>query len=93
MVPTVIGEDWISLWKEYEKKETIEAKTVQHLDKFDMIVQANEYEEKYGKDLSSFFSSTKDFFYLEPFVTWDKQLRRKRSERKCNERTSQDQTT
>uniref|UniRef100_A0A1I7VGM5 5'-deoxynucleotidase HDDC2 n=1 Tax=Loa loa TaxID=7209 RepID=A0A1I7VGM5_LOALO len=48
MVPLTAGEDWYSLWQEYEGSETKEAKIVKHLDKFDMIVQAFHYEQKYG---------------------------------------------
>ncbi|VDK89704.1 unnamed protein product [Onchocerca ochengi] len=47
MVPSSAGEDWYSLWQEYEDNETKEAKIVKHLDKFDMIVQAFHYEQKY----------------------------------------------
>lgn len=36
-------------------------------------------------DLEEFFVATHDFFYLEPFVTWDRELRLKRNEwRKSN---------
>uniref|UniRef100_A0A0R3S225 5'-deoxynucleotidase HDDC2 n=1 Tax=Elaeophora elaphi TaxID=1147741 RepID=A0A0R3S225_9BILA len=82
MVPSTAGEDWYSLWQEYEGNETKEAKIVKHLDKFDMIVQAFHYEQKYGTDLEEFFIATKDSFTLEPFISWNKELRLKRSLKK-----------
>ncbi|KAK5972373.1 HD domain-containing protein 2 isoform X2, partial [Trichostrongylus colubriformis] len=45
-----VGDQWIELWREYENQETLEAKVVKHLDKFDMVVQAFDYERKYGKN-------------------------------------------
>ncbi|KAM3728858.1 5'-deoxynucleotidase HDDC2 [Dirofilaria immitis] len=86
MVPLTTGEDWYSLWQEYEGNETREAKIVKHLDKFDMIVQAFHYEQKYGVDLEEFFTTTKDSFILEPFISWNKELRMKRSIKKCEVR-------
>ncbi|VDK77449.1 unnamed protein product [Litomosoides sigmodontis] len=79
MVPPEAGEDWYSLWQEYEGNQTKEAKIVKHLDKFDMIVQAFHYEQKYGTDLEEFFTTTEDSFTLEPFISWNKELRLKRS--------------
>ncbi|VDO68773.1 unnamed protein product [Onchocerca flexuosa] len=82
MVPSSAGEDWYSLWQEYENNETKEAKIVKHLDKFDMIVQAFHYEQKYDIDLEEFFTTTEDSFTLEPFISWNKELRMKRSLKK-----------
>ncbi|KAL6731036.1 hypothetical protein Aduo_001949 [Ancylostoma duodenale] len=81
LVPvTVSGNQWVELWREYEAQNTLEAKVVKHLDKFDMIAQAYEYERKYGIDLSQFFESTKTVFTIAPFVTWDAELRKQRDE-------------
>ncbi|RCN38658.1 hypothetical protein ANCCAN_15415 [Ancylostoma caninum] len=81
LVPvTVSGNQWVELWREYEAQKTLEAKVVKHLDKFDMIAQAYEYERKYGIDLSQFFESTKTVFTMAPFVTWDAELRKQRDE-------------
>uniref|UniRef100_A0A8R1TR31 5'-deoxynucleotidase HDDC2 n=1 Tax=Onchocerca volvulus TaxID=6282 RepID=A0A8R1TR31_ONCVO len=82
MVPSSAGEDWYSLWQEYEDNETKEAKIVKHLDKFDMIAQAFHYEQKYDIDLEEFFITTEDSFTLEPFISWNKELRMKRSLKK-----------
>lgn len=46
-VPELVGNNWISLWREYEANESKEANIVKHLDKFDMIAQAFAYEQKF----------------------------------------------
>lgn len=43
------GNQWVELWREYEAQKTLEAKVVKHLDKFDMIAQAFDYERKYSE--------------------------------------------
>ena len=51
------------LWLEYEDGTTIEAEAAKQLDKFEMIVQANEYELVHPeKRLDSFFKSTENSF-------------------------------
>lgn len=51
------------LWLEYEEGNTLEADIAMQLDKFEMIVQANEYEIMHpGKKLEGFFQSTAGFF-------------------------------
>jgi putative hydrolase of HD superfamily len=47
------GETILSLWKEYEAQETLEAKLVKDLDRLEMILQALEYEDQYGDSSSS----------------------------------------
>uniref|UniRef100_A0AC34FJ50 5'-deoxynucleotidase HDDC2 n=2 Tax=Panagrolaimus sp. ES5 TaxID=591445 RepID=A0AC34FJ50_9BILA len=78
-VPTTLGNEWEALWREYEAAETSEAKAVKQLDKFDMIAQAFSYEQKYGLDLSEFFSSTVNAFSTEPFISWNNELRERRT--------------
>ncbi|KJH52951.1 HD domain protein [Dictyocaulus viviparus] len=73
-----VGEHWIELWREYEAQETLVAKVVKHLDKFDMIAQAFDYEQKYGLNLEQFFESTKQEFNISPFVDWNRELRCRR---------------
>ena len=67
-----------------------EAKLTKDLDRFDMVVQAMEYEEKRGPKLSypsflqDFFDSTENYFKHDIIRTWDKRLRDIRNERnKC----------
>eukprot|EP00817_Percolomonadidae_sp_ATCC50343_P007297 CAMPEP_0117426124 /NCGR_PEP_ID=MMETSP0758-20121206/6289_1 /TAXON_ID=63605 /ORGANISM="Percolomonas cosmopolitus, Strain AE-1 (ATCC 50343)" /LENGTH=144 /DNA_ID=CAMNT_0005211081 /DNA_START=180 /DNA_END=614 /DNA_ORIENTATION=- len=53
-----IGEEMYDLWQQYEKQESKESNVVKELDKFDMMLQALEYEETQQKDLNSFFKSS-----------------------------------
>ena len=57
-----IAEDILSLWMEYEEGSSGEAVVARQLDKFEMIVQADEYERSHSTRLDSFFESTKDSF-------------------------------
>ncbi|KAH7722652.1 Protein F45F2.9 b [Aphelenchoides avenae] len=77
-VPSVVGDEWVSLWREYEEATTPEAIAVKQLDKLDMVAQALHYEEKYGLDLTQFFTSTQGIFKTEPFLSWDAQIRERR---------------
>lgn len=47
----LVGDDWLVLWNEYEEQNTESAVIVKHLDKFDMVAQALDYEFKYGNPL------------------------------------------
>ncbi len=42
-----LGEELFNLWMEYETQETVEAIYCKDIDKFEMVVQAYEYEKKY----------------------------------------------
>jgi 5'-deoxynucleotidase YfbR-like HD superfamily hydrolase len=58
-----ISKEILRLWMEYEEGTSIEADLARQLDKFEMIVQANEYElANPGKILQTFFNSTNDSF-------------------------------
>lgn len=69
------------LWLEYEGASTPEAKAVKDLDKFEMIIQADEYEKSQGKDLSDFFKSTAGRFTTPLVQGWDAELRKQREDR------------
>ncbi|GAM17632.1 hypothetical protein SAMD00019534_008070 [Acytostelium subglobosum LB1] len=56
------GIEIYNLWLEYEEAKTDEALLVKDFDKFEMILQALEYEKAQGKDLQSFFDSTRGKF-------------------------------
>ncbi|PSN43630.1 HD domain-containing protein 2 [Blattella germanica] len=58
------GNELYQLYKEYEEQRTPEAKLVKELDRFDMILQAFEYEklENRPHDLQEFFDSTEGKF-------------------------------
>jgi putative hydrolase of HD superfamily len=57
---TSCGETILSLWKEYEAQETLEAKLVKDLDRLEMILQALEYEDQYGDSSSSSSNNHED---------------------------------
>lgn len=60
---TYMASEIRELWLEYEEGTSLEADLARQLDKFEMIVQANEYElANPGKRLDSFFNSTRDSF-------------------------------
>jgi len=48
----------LELFHEYEKRQSTEAIAVKDLDRLDMILQAEEYEQAFGTDLSDFFEGT-----------------------------------
>lgn len=51
-------EELHELWEEYEARVTPEARAVKDLDRFEMVLQADEYESRTeGLDLSEFFAS------------------------------------
>lgn len=58
------GEYVYELYKEYESKETKEAKFVKELDRFDMVLQAYEYERNQNRPgtLQEFFDNTRGKF-------------------------------
>lgn len=56
-LPSEIKDIIYGLWKEYEEGATDEAKIVKDLDKYEMILQAYDYENKYGVDLQEFYKS------------------------------------
>ena len=59
---TSISRELIDLFDEYEQNATKEAKLVKDFDKFDMILQADEYERGMNTELPSFFRTTQGRF-------------------------------
>jgi len=53
------GDEYISLFNEFEENKTKEAKFVNELDKLEMAMQAYEYEKKYKINLEVFFENSK----------------------------------
>jgi len=78
-----IAEEIISLWQEYEDASTDVAKMVKDFDKFDMVLQAYEYENNQshigGGGLNEFFTSTEGIMKTEMVKGWDEALREKRT--------------
>jgi len=75
-----IGEQFYQLWLEYENKSSREAYLVKDFDRFEMLVQALEYEKAQGKDLESFFSNTEGLFKDPIVISWVKELYKERNE-------------
>ena len=79
-----IGNEIFGLWNEYEDAETPLAKVAKQLDKYEMIVQADEYEKAHSaekKRLDSFFKSTEGYFTHPEISEWDNLLRSTRDAR------------
>ncbi|GIY63258.1 5'-deoxynucleotidase HDDC2 [Caerostris extrusa] len=81
LVGEKVGQEFLDLFKEYEEQQTDEAKTVKDLDKFDMILQAFEYEKQsqFSVNLQDFFSSTEGTFQNPLILKWVEELKLKRS--------------
>ncbi|KAI8909711.1 HD domain-containing protein [Gorgonomyces haynaldii] len=56
------AQEILDLWLEYEHAQTPEALICKDIDKFEMILQAYEYEQSDNKQLDSFFESTQGKF-------------------------------
>ncbi|XP_078345979.1 5'-deoxynucleotidase HDDC2-like [Oculina patagonica] len=86
LVGEEVGKEFLLLWKEYDAQETEEAKFVKDLDRFEMILQAHEYEDSEGKAgtgwLQEFFDCTKDKFQHPIVKNWVEQLNKLRSQSK-----------
>jgi putative hydrolase of HD superfamily len=76
-----LGQELLDLWEEYECGESIESRFVKDIDKFEMILQADEYESEQGLKLDAFFESTKGYFKTSLFQSLDTELRSQRSNR------------
>lgn len=63
-------QELFALWQEYEEAKTPEALLVKDLDKFEMIVQAFEYEKSDKTLLDSFFKSTQGRFQHPQVKAW-----------------------
>ncbi|KAG8232928.1 hypothetical protein J437_LFUL011037 [Ladona fulva] len=75
------GETFLELFKEFEEQNTPEAKFVKDLDRFDMILQAFEYEKKENKPhrLQEFFDSVNGKLSHPLVVSLSKELEKQRT--------------
>ncbi|XP_002162365.3 5'-deoxynucleotidase HDDC2 isoform X1 [Hydra vulgaris] len=75
-----VGDDIMELWQEYSAQVTGEAKAVKDLDRFEMILQAFEYERALNRngELESFFAGTNGKFQNDVVKSWVEQLNRLR---------------
>ena len=79
-------------FQEYEEQKTAEAKLVKELDRFDMVLQAFEYEkcEKRPHDLQEFFESTKGKFSHPLISSLATELDKQRKEFECKAQNTND---
>ncbi|XP_066933637.1 5'-deoxynucleotidase HDDC2-like [Clytia hemisphaerica] len=81
-IPKQIADEVLDLWEEYNKRETAEAKIVKDLDRFEMILQAFEYEkaEQRPGELEIFYNSTKGKFCSAQVISWVENLYQRRKD-------------
>ncbi|XP_074656103.1 5'-deoxynucleotidase HDDC2-like [Tubulanus polymorphus] len=90
-----LGNEFLSLWQEYEEQTTPEAKVVHDIDRFDMVLQAHNYETAEpdrGRFLQEFFDSTQDRFQHPLVIEWMTELNKQRNrsqQEKINSTSSQ----
>lgn len=76
-----VGSELYDLWIEYEESSSDEARFVKQIDKFEMVLQADEYEQAQGVHLDDFFQSTQDVVTTEPLKSVDSLIRKQREVR------------
>ncbi len=57
-----IGEEYLLLWREYEQRQSLEARIVKAADKLDLLLQAREYEKGGAQNLQEFWTSSETDF-------------------------------
>ncbi len=76
-----VSDEIMALWSEYEHGDSIESHIAHQLDKLEMIIQANTYEETYNMRLDSFFESTRNSFSHPEILAWAEEVRTRRGVR------------
>jgi len=76
---TVAGQELLDLWEEYERQDTVDARFVKDLDRFEMIVTAYEYEQAQPVNLDSFWRCTQGVFKHPIIQDLDTELRARRT--------------
>jgi putative hydrolase of HD superfamily len=72
-------EELLRLWEEIESRKTKEADILDQLDKFEMVLQAFEYEQQYDKNLEVFWQNAKMHIKHPKIKKWLGELEVKRS--------------
>lgn len=57
-----IGEEYLLLWREYEQRQSLEARIVKAADKLDLLLQAREYEKGGAQNLHEFWQNSETDF-------------------------------
>jgi len=68
-----------ALWKEYEEGQTAEARLAKDLDRFEVCVQALEYEKRHSQDLQEFYDSSLPFIRHSVVRQWGQTLLEERA--------------
>jgi 5'-deoxynucleotidase YfbR-like HD superfamily hydrolase len=57
-----MGSIYLDLWIEYDQQSSLEAKMIRNIDKFEMALQASEYQNRFKNiDLSEFFIDAENY--------------------------------
>jgi putative hydrolase of HD superfamily len=76
------SEELVKLYEEYEKQETKEAKILKQLDKFEMALQALEYEDKTESNKLDEFWVNADKYIKDPIIrSWFEKISKERKEK------------
>ena len=75
------GHELYNLWNEYETGNTLAAKMCKDIDKLEMIIQADEYEQLHDTNLDEFFQSTVGKISTPLMQDIDQTLRNRRAHR------------
>jgi len=54
-------QEYIDLWQEFEEQKTLEARLLKQIDKLEMVVQAQEYEQEGNKNLEEFWQNAEKY--------------------------------
>ena len=57
-----LGADYLELWRDYEQRASLEARLVKAADKFDLLLQAREYEKGGAQALAEFWEQADEDF-------------------------------
>ncbi|XP_013414709.1 HD domain-containing protein 2 [Lingula anatina] len=89
LLPGDIGTEVIDLWMEYEQQTSKEAAYVKDIDRFEMILQAYEYEREQSRpgELQDFFDSTKGKFKHQTIQEWVQELEKMRNKDPTDDKT------
>lgn len=73
------NDKYVKLWEEFEKQETKEARILRELDKFEMVLQALEYERDYNpENFESFWINAKKNIKNPIIKSWLEELESRR---------------
>eukprot|EP01138_Halocafeteria_seosinensis_P008788 gb/GECG01008982.1/.p1 GENE.gb/GECG01008982.1/~~gb/GECG01008982.1/.p1 ORF type:complete len:239 (+),score=26.09 gb/GECG01008982.1/:1-717(+) len=78
-------QDILELWKEYDNASTLEAVYLKDFDKFEMLIQALEYERSQNIDLSQFYEGVSGKLRTGLVKAWHSELLNRREETLCHQ--------